>query len=360
MLTPTPVTSATSATAATSATPATSATSAWIHGRGRDLAIMGLWVPFSSAALLARSNPHLLGVVVATTLLISLAHQPLTLALIYGDPAQFNVARRIFTWGPLVFVVAVVMGNWISLTLVGVIAGLWNAEHTLMQRYGLVRIYGRKAGEGQRSDEKPLLFSWLLLALVWAGADHRTPGLLKKVDLGATNESGIEVLQKLQPYARVALVPALVFVGWSAVRWWRVETTLARRSTPKYLYLASTAFLFMVMLINPIVGLVGYVGAHAVEYIVIVHQAIGRRYRGPSAESGGVVGPAVRSRLGAVGVVMVYLGAVTVFLLSIEKYVPASYANVVLLTVGGMHVFFDGFIWKLRRPVVANSVNATV
>jgi hypothetical protein len=27
--------------------------------------------------------------------------------------------------------------------------------------------------------------------------------------------------------------------------------------------------------------------------------------------------------------------------------------------VGGMHVFFDGFIWKLRRPVVAHSVAAS-
>ena len=50
---------------------------------------------------------------------------------------------------------------------VGAVAGLWNAEHTLMQRYGVVRIYGRKAGEGGRSDEKPLLFSWLVFAFVF-------------------------------------------------------------------------------------------------------------------------------------------------------------------------------------------------
>ena len=28
----------------------------------------------------------------------------------------------------------------------------------------------------------------------------------------------------------------------------------------------------------------------------------------------------------------------------------------VIFTLGGMHVFYDGFIWKLRRPVVAQSL----
>ena len=132
---------------------------------------MAAWVPFSLAAWLTIGSSSALATVVATTLLISLAHQPLTLGLIYGDPAQFAVAKKIFTFGPFVFVAAIIFGNWLSLALVGVVAGLWNAEHTLMQRYGLVRIYGRKAGEGQRSDEKPLLFSWLLFALAFAGEE---------------------------------------------------------------------------------------------------------------------------------------------------------------------------------------------
>ena len=28
----------------------------------------------------------------------------------------------------------------------------------------------------------------------------------------------------------------------------------------------------------------------------------------------------------------------------------------IIFTLGGMHVFYDGFIWKLRRPVVAQSL----
>ncbi len=28
----------------------------------------------------------------------------------------------------------------------------------------------------------------------------------------------------------------------------------------------------------------------------------------------------------------------------------------VFFTLGGLHVFYDGFIWKLRRPAVAQSL----
>jgi hypothetical protein len=31
---------------------------------------------------------------------------------------------------------------------------------------------------------------------------------------------------------------------------------------------------------------------------------------------------------------------------------------VTFLTLGGLHLLYDGFIWKLRRPAVAASLNA--
>jgi hypothetical protein len=345
----------------------------WMHRSAIDLAIMALWLPFSLAALLWINSPTRLATVVGTTLLISLAHQPLTLGLIYGDPAQFAVAKRVFSIFPFVLLVAVIVGNRVSLPLVGAIAGLWNAEHTLMQRYGVVRIYGRKAGEGQRSDEKPLLFSWLVFALVWGAADKRTPKLLDRVDLGGTNENGIRVLQRFQSPARWLLIPAFAFVVVAAIRWARVEKRQRVRSIAKYLYLAFTFCLMVVILVNPIVGIVGYVGSHAVEYVIIVHGALGSRYRPKASakiesgspgvasakfEPGGLVGRAVRTWLRPTGVVAVYLFGVTLFLRFVNNGLSARHVSILLLTIGGMHVFFDGFIWKLRRPVVARSLEA--
>ena len=331
----------------------------WIHDRRTDTAITLLWVPFSLAAALAYSSSAALAVVVALTLLTSLVHQPLTLGLIYGDPAQFAVARRVFTVFPFMLLAAVIAARSFSLTLVAVVAGLWNAEHTLMQRYGVSRIYARKAGETGPALERPMLISWLVFALAFAAADPRTARLLDRVEFGATNEEGVRVLQTLRPWAVGAVVLAGLFVLGTTVRWWSGERSRGRVGwTPKRRYLLGTALLFAVILVNPVVGLIGYVGSHALEYFVIVHGALGRRYAGPTGQPGGVVGRIVRSPLRATGCVVAYALLVGIALVSVQKLVDADIGNTVLLTVGGMHVFFDGFIWKLRRPVVAHSVAA--
>ena len=206
------------------------------------------------------------------------------------------------------------------------------------------------------TDHEELLICWLVFAMTWAAADRRTPNLLKRIDLGATNEAGVRVLHSLQPWARAALIPATLAVVVTAARWWRIERANPMVSQPKRLYLATTAVLFAVMLWNPIAGLIGYVGAHAVEYVVIVHSALGKRYTGSGAEPGGLVGTAVRSRARATGCVVIYLVVVASMLAAVQNYVTPTVASVVLLTVGGMHVLFDGFIWKLRRPVVGRSL----
>src|SRR5687767_9076468 len=110
-----------------------------------DVALALCWVPFAAAGWLFRNDPNSTAWLVSATLLISFAHQPLTLALVYGDKRNFDLRRRIFTWSPVVFAGAVLATEHINLTALAVVAGLWNAEHTLMQRYGIMRIHGRKA-----------------------------------------------------------------------------------------------------------------------------------------------------------------------------------------------------------------------
>ena len=114
----------------------------------------------------------------------------------------------------------------------------------------------------------------------------------------------------------------------------------------------------MVILVDPLAGIMGYVGAHAVEYFVIVHQSLGRRYarsarpmaaRIARAGGAGPTGPhrllrrLRRHRRSRIVTVLARLGS------------PLAYL-VVFFTLGGLHVFYDGFIWKLRRPVVADSL----
>ncbi len=312
------------------------------------------WVPFSLAVLAVRGNQNHLNQLVAATLLFSVAHQPLTLGLVYGDPRQFAVKPKVFMFAPFVLAAAIWAGVHVSLVAVGVIGGLWNAEHTLMQRFGLTRIYGRKGGDDHGTLEKRMLISWLVLVLVWAAADTRTVGALAQIELGARNESGIEVLTSLRPLARLLLAPVFVGVGVLTARWVRAERALgAAMNRAKHFYVGTTALLFVVMLIDPVVGFVGYVGAHAAEYFVIIHQALKTRYVDPVDPS--PVGRSVRTPFGRFGAIAGFLIAVfTVLALIKGSWSPAVY-TIVLLTMGAMHIFFDGFIWKLRRPEVAKA-----
>jgi hypothetical protein len=326
---------------------------AWIQRPALDIAVACAWVPFTLAAWRLQHDAHALGLVLEATLLLSLSHQPLTLALVYGDPEQRRLRRRIFAWSPLVFLAAVAIGGIVSPVLVAAVAGLWNAAHTLLQRYGLTRIYGRRVGQDDGGLEKAMLVSWLVLALVWAAADPATPHRLDLVALGTVNERAVSLLVTLRPVARVLAGAAALAVVSLGIAWVRAERRRAVVNPAKWLYLASTASLFALTLVQPIAGLVGYVGAHAVEYLVTVDHHVGRRYTGPSAEPGGVVGAAVRSPIGRHGVVGLYLVTWATAFVLFRSHFSATVVTTAFLTVGGLHVFYDGFIWKLRRPSVA-------
>jgi hypothetical protein len=105
----------------------------------------------------------------------------------------------------------------------------------------------------------------------------------------------------------------------------------------------------VVILVNPIAGFLGYVGSHAVEYFIIVHQSIGPRYASVEGDGGAPVGKAVR-RLSRPGFFVVYLGLIVGLVTLLDRYGSLTVHALVIFTLGGMHVFYDGFIWKRPAP----------
>ena len=136
------------------------------------------------------------------------------------------------------------------------------------------------------------MFAWLALTFVWIAADSRTPRHIEQPGLRGKNRRDLEILADLRPIARVILpfVAAIALV--STVRWISDEARRGGRSSrAKRSYTVSTAALFVTILVNPVAAFLGYVGAHAFEHFMVV-----------------------------------------------------------ILTLGGMHVFYDGFIWKRPAP----------
>ncbi len=330
----------------------------WVHGPARDTVLAFVWIPFAVAAAALLGGPSI-NVFITAVFLLSFAHQPLTVALVYGDAEQFRLRRQIFTWSPGVFALAIYAAVHVNMLLLAVIGGLWNAEHTLMQRYGITRIYGRKSGNDDGRLEKAMLFSFLVFALVWVAADPATPAHLAAVDIGENNRLAVEFLAELRNGAVWFVGPTAALAAVLLVMWVIRERSFFRSGTAnpaKWIYIGATVALFAMVFVNPIAALMGYVGAHAVEYFVIVHQSLGRRYG--DAQTGGVspLARAVRARPGRLGFFTVYVAIVIGIVMALQVWgSPVLYA-VVFFTLGGLHVFYDGFIWKLRRPAVAASL----
>jgi hypothetical protein len=326
----------------------------WIHSPAVDTAMAFLWVPFAAVGLLVHRQ-HLPGVITAV-LLLSFIHQPITAALVYGDRTQFSLARRTFSFSPFVFIVAVLLLRHYSFATLAIIAGLWNAEHTLMQRYGITRIYGRKVADDHGRIEKLMLFSWLVLALVWTAADRATPRRVETAGLRGHNREGIDVLTRFRTPALV-LVPIVAAASLVLIaRWVQAERTHGGNPA-KWLYIGSTAALFVTIFVNPIAGFMGYVGSHAVEYFVIVGRSIGPRYTPESvAAQPSPIGRVIASKFGRIKFFVAYAAAMGLLVWMLASVSSLAVHAAVIFTLGGMHVFYDGFIWKLRRPVVAQSL----
>lgn len=328
----------------------------WICGRPADIAMALSWVPFSLLALAAIDNPAFLKMLMFGTFLFSFTHQPLSLFLVYGDKERFLLRRQIFTWSPLIFALAVYLAVNYSPVLLAIFAGAWNAEHTLMQRYGIARIYGRMAGQVQGGIELVMFFSWLLFAVVWAAADPNTLEHVSALGIRGANRSTFEILAGLRPYAEWLLVPMGAAALGIAGKWLLEER--ARPVNPaKHFYLATTAALFAVILVNPIVGFIGYVGSHAFEYFVIVGRSLEKSYIEPKRTDSGL-GRLANLPVGRVGLLLGYLSLIVLTVYVLEHYASFIVYSMVFFTLGALHFFYDGFIWKLRNPRVAHSVGA--
>ena len=335
------------------------ASSRWIHGPLTDAALAWLWVPIFVAVRLAEGHGDGVATLMGIAFIISFAHQPLTMGLVYGDAVQFQRHRRLYVWTPVVLAALVTLGMTLSLVAVAIVAALWNAEHTLMQRYGLTRIYGRKAGDDLGGLEKPMYISWLVFALLWLPAFVDLPKMSATLGFGGRNRQGLELLDRLHGASVGLLVAGGVVAGGLTARWLLAQRrlTAAQRTPAKYLYVAATFGLVIAVVVDPAAGFVSYIAAHALEYFVIVHASL--RRRAATGDTSFVARVAATGGRRARLYVGYLVGVLVLAFATLGKFDGRLYAWLVLF-FGGLHVFYDGFVWKLRRPATAASLGISV
>ena len=326
----------------------------WVHGPVADIALGFCWLPIALVVHSAEAHITTVQWIVGVIFLISFAHQPLTLGLVYGDPMQRNAHRRLYRWAPGVAFALIVIGLNFSLSTVALMAGLWNAEHTLMQRYGVMRIYGRKAGDNQGGIEKPMLIVWLVAGISYLGGYVDLQRMVHKLGFGGTNARSVRLLGDLSPIARIlfwiAAIVGLVLVA----RWWKAERGLgAAASRPKHWYALGTAGLVVAVMIDPIAGIAGYVAAHAIEYFAVVHSSLRKR------EDASPVAVVTRTPARRAVTYVAYFVAIAALIYFTKSRLDGRLYAFAVLFFGALHILYDGFVWKLRRPAVAASLGIT-
>ncbi len=322
----------------------------WIRDPASDAALALLWVPFALGAHLAEGDAPLLRATVAGVMFLSFTHQPLTLPFVYASPWRLASHRRLFLWSPLVALVVVGVFSQVSMVLVAVVGGLWNAEHTLMQRYGITRMYGRQAGDGLGPLEKAMLLTWLVIPVLLVAARGQLPHVVEQFGTGTVTGSAATILARMSAQARIALPILALAAVYLTVRWLRAQRRLGR-NPGKWLYLASTAGLFALAMVDPVAGVIGFVGSHSVEYFYVVKRSIRSE-----ARYDGLLSRVARARRGALCFFVAYLAAASALFVALYWLAPARIVLVTVLTIGAVHFFYDSFIWKLRKPAVAASL----
>jgi hypothetical protein len=320
-----------------------------------DAALALSWVPFAFAARLVEGGTGSLRALFAFVMFISFVHQPLTFPLVYGSPWRLATHKRLFLWFPLVALAVIAVSTQVSLMLVAVVGGIWNAEHILMQRYGITRMYGRKARDDQGPLERWMLVTWFLIPLLWTAARGELRHVLDRLSTGSVDATAAGVLARMTSEAAVGLAVIVVAAGYLTTRWFIRE----RRAAPawnfgKWLYLVSTAGLFGLAVVDPIAAVVGFVASHSIEYFAVVNRSVAAERRHP-----GPLSRIVSQRHGRLAFFTAYGVAVTGVFVALYGVAPATLLLVSVLTIGAVHFFYDAFIWKLRRPDVAASLAIT-
>ncbi len=350
--------------------PPTSATAcprAWLRSPAWDICLLGFcWVPFYVWAVFglgvdgswAAGKAPQASLAWATTvaLAITYVHRHYTFLLVYGDREAFRQRARDFVLAPLLVVAAVGLcrgAGGMTWKVLLVVVGLWNVWHTVMQRFGILRIYAGKAGHGLeervhgRRDlallwSSVIFISWLTLVLrMETFAGQANARLVLRLVRPVTSGTGAWVLL-------VALaVGWLVFLLYWLRHELRAELTMRKR-LPRFFFLVSTLTLLAVFVVHgPIVGYLCFGVAHALEYVAFVHH-FGEQKFAHSGSTGLTAFLMRRPLLAAPLLIGVLLTAFIVLRNSRDTDLYVTY----YLGTSLVHFLFDGWIWKVRRPEV--------
>ncbi len=247
----------------------------------------------------------------------------------------------------------------------GAVAALWNIWHTLMQKFGILRMYAAKsavpvADRAPAWSDRLLVFGSLPLVAFYLAPSQRATVASVNKNVTQFLLPVIDGLTRARPIVLpVAAVLAAASVGFFVFYEWRANRL---RSWPRVtmgasLVALSACFLF----VSPIKVFIAYGFSHAVEYCVFVWAFLRRRYAKPQPARP-LIQRALRHPWLAYGLFSLAIAG-TCFLLDPAGHYGINDGRMHLYGVSlatwmfaftiwhsMAHFYFDGFLWKMRAP----------
>jgi len=329
---------------------------------------------------------------------IGFVHRHYTLGYAYLDREIFARHRTRFIWAPLILgagllaTPALVRGSvpagalsigdlrWpdAKIPLKAVVttvvfgAGLWNIWHTLAQKYGILRIYTAKAlSESEASVpgwvDRLFVMGWLPLIVSYIAPRFADAILTEFKVADFFLKPTVAWLVAVEPItapisAVVALASSAIFAGFE----WKRHRFRNRPRLSMAIGIGSLWVCFV--LLDPIKVYLAFAFSHGLEYMVFVWAYQRRRYAEPRSPEPLMARVLVHPWL-AYSTYTFALAAIYVLLRNWDEFsiwqLPTL--RVGKQTIGAwifywgvfqslLHFYFDGFLWKTRRPEMRRSL----
>lgn len=314
----------------------------WIQAPTEDLSCFSLgWLLILFPLLVA---PSLTPAVILIVLLFNYVHRHYTFVLVYGEPEEFSKHKQAYLLLPLAAgAVTFLAVHLDAFRLLLTLSVLWTMFHSVAQKYGIARVYSRKAGYGAGWVDKGLIYAWFYVAFFGVAEQQR--GALAEYTAGQV------ILHYVAPYlgwmTAASYVALLAALGFTAL-YLRQELAQGERiSLAKNVYMLSTLALFALFFYSLAIGYIVFAFSHALEYIAFVNLFVAQKYRKrPGLTS--FLARAVRNQWATSSA---FAGLVIGLSLIARAYDENAFA-VYIVGSSFLHFIYDAMIWKVRRPEV--------
>jgi hypothetical protein len=326
----------------------------WLRSAWWDSTFLSFcWVPYYLWIALSPTTDATLAAAVIVHAGATFVHRQYVFVYVYGDNETL-AQRRAFVFAPLLVFVPLLGAmlyapEYVTWIFLG--DRVWSIWHSVMQKYGIWRIYAGKAGGGletrehARRDRAFLFAQYVALIVIMVTWRPRELTFVPHLQSYVAKVAPTSLLGHLVAYGILA-------AGAGVAAWWiagelRASETGTR--VPRWSFLVSILALYAITIVHgPIIGYLVFGTSHALEYIAFAHHFGEKKYGAASARAS-----LARSLLASARRAPFVIGGLAIVWAVARRYdeVPAWIA--VLLATGALHYLYDGWIWKLRKPAVA-------